>query len=112
MSDGVATVGPLIMLIMLPISVLIYILPFVIGHSRKIYAYSTLLFINIILGWNLLGWLFCQIWAVVGVTKAQDAYYARMATNVGIGNDDQEYNAEYARERARLDHEAAQRASG
>ena len=98
----------LIGLIIVVIAIAIYFLPATIGGNRGINASGALFFVNLFFGWTLIGWLFCLIWAVTGATKAQDAFYARAAGGAAGAAGDRAYQEAYARERARLDHEAAQ----
>jgi TM2 domain-containing membrane protein YozV len=46
-----------------------------VGSSRGVNACWLLAMINLLFGWTIVGWLFCLLWAVVGQTKAADAFY-------------------------------------
>ena len=50
-------------------------LPTFVGCSRGVNACWLLAMINLLFGWTIVGWLFCLLWAVVGQTKAADAFY-------------------------------------
>lgn len=56
-----------------------YLLPALIGFKRGIANRILLLIINLILGWTILGWIVCLIWAVAGATRAQDRFYRNQA---------------------------------
>ena len=62
--------GALLAVILAP-----YFLPAIIGSNRGVNASGALFFVNLIVGWTVLGWIVCLIWAVSGATKAQDAFY-------------------------------------
>lgn len=84
-----------------------YFLPTIIATNRKVNAAGALFFINLIFGWTVLGWIVCIIWAASGATKAQDAFYSQAEARGRKDGIDLDREA-YARERARLDHEAEQ----
>ncbi|MGD0106172.1 MAG: superinfection immunity protein [Rhodopila sp.] len=88
----------------------LYFLPAIIGSRRQISSSGALFFVNLFLGWTVLGWLFCILWAATAATRGQDAFYnQRMPVPGPIGSDpmaDPVFRESYARERARLDHEA------
>lgn len=69
--------------------VLIYFLPTYIGSHRKINRWGTLFAANVILGWTGIFWVVCLIWSA----------YAPRAADPDA----------YAKERAKLDHEASKR---
>ena len=90
-----------------------YFLPAIIGSRRRINASGALFFVNLLFGWTVLGWFLCLIWAASGATRAQDAFFERAASQPGNDSTaDAAYREVYAKERARLDHEAAQRDRG
>jgi TM2 domain-containing membrane protein YozV len=90
------------------IALAIYFLPTIIGSRRGLASQGGLFFVNLILGWTIIGWLACFIWAATGATVAQDRFY-RDQVRPGSAPDpnDPAFREAYARERARLDHEAA-----
>jgi hypothetical protein len=91
----------------------LYFLPALIGARRRITASGALFFVNLLFGWTILGWFLCLIWAATGATRAQDAFYERAAGQTGPDPvADRAYQEAYAKERARLDHEAAQNSRG
>jgi hypothetical protein len=55
------------------------VLPYLIGRRRKISSLGSLFFVNLILGWTLIGWLLCFVWAATAATKAQDKFYEQAA---------------------------------
>lgn len=91
----------------------LYFLPAIIGGSRHIDASGALFLVNLLFGWTVLGWFLCLIWAGSGATRAQDAFFERATSQPGTdpaaGTACREA---YAKERARLDHEAEQKARG
>jgi hypothetical protein len=66
-------------LLAIAIIVGIYLLPYLIGRRRNISSLGSLFFVNVILGWTLIGWPFCLIWAATAATKAQDRFYEQAA---------------------------------
>jgi hypothetical protein len=96
--------------ILLALIISLYFLPAIIGGKRGINASGALFFVNLIFGWTVLGWLVCLIWAASGATRAQDEFFKTAATSrptLSPAASDMAYREAYARERARLDHEAA-----
>lgn len=91
----------------------LYFLPAIIGSKRRINASGALFLVNLLFGWTVLGWFLCLIWAASGATRAQDAFFEKAASQPGTDpTADTAYREAYAKERARLDHEAAQKARG
>ena len=60
-SGGVAVliIGCFILLCIL----LVYFLPYVIAKQRKADGRNLIFFVNLIIGWTVIGWLACIIWA-------------------------------------------------
>lgn len=56
-----------------------YLMPAIIGYKRGVNSPFSLLCLNLLLGWTVLGWIVCLIWAVSGATRAQDAFYKAQA---------------------------------
>ena len=55
----------------------LYILPTSIAARRELACGTFLVFaVNILIGWTVIGWLVCLLWAALGQTKAQAAFYA------------------------------------
>jgi Superinfection immunity protein len=54
---------------------IVYFAPSIIGLSRGINAGVALFLVNFFVGWTILFWIVCLIWAACGATKAQDAFY-------------------------------------
>jgi hypothetical protein len=88
----------------------LYFLPTIIAGKRGVNAGFALFFVNLFVGWTVVGWIVCLIWAASGATRAQDAFYrnANGPFNRPVRPADSEtiYQEAYAKERARLDHEA------
>jgi Superinfection immunity protein len=98
-------------LVLVVLCLVIYFLPALIGSKRRISASGALFFVNLVFGWTVLGWFLCLIWAATGATRAQDAFFEKAAAQPRADpTADRAYQAAYAKERARLDHEAAQNA--
>ena len=58
----------------------IYFLPTILAASRKLASAGGLLFVvNLLLGWTLIGWAVCLLWAALGQTQAQAAFFEREA---------------------------------
>lgn len=53
----------------------IYFLPSLMGSSRRVTNREALFFVNLLIGWTILGWCVCLLWAVCGKTEAQDEYF-------------------------------------
>jgi hypothetical protein len=47
-----------------------YLLPAIIGVSRHVTHVGPLSAVNLIMGWTLLGWVACLLWAVCGGPQA------------------------------------------
>ena len=105
-SGGIIVLG----LALVAIGLCIYFLPTIIGHQRQISSFGALFFVNLLFGWTVLGWLLCLMWAATGATRAEDAFYEQAARQRRAEDEERAYTEAYARERARLDHEAEQRA--
>ncbi len=105
---GLLIVGVIVGLIFLAI----YFLPALIGRKRGISSGGALFVVNLLFGWSGIGWFICLLWAATGATRAQDAYYRQQDRTPGADPAaDRAYREAYAKERARLDHEAQQRAN-
>ena len=76
--QGVFDMEALLLLVML-ISVLLYFAPWLIGLNREVNTCMGLFFVNLLLGWSIIGWVGCLLWAVCGQTRAQDAYWHRVS---------------------------------
>ena len=68
-------IAALFVVVWLLIALAIYFLPTLIGHQRKMAVRGTLLLVNLLLGWTLVGWFVCLIWAALGQTDDQVAFY-------------------------------------
>lgn len=111
--SGTGTGVGVAVLALVGLCLFLYFLPSIIGISRGINADGALFFVNLLFGWTVLGWFICLIWAATGATKAQDAFYRKAAAQAGPDpTADSIYQEAYAKERARLDYEAEQRARG
>ena len=67
----------------LPITLAIYILPYLIAISRKHPHEEALMAFNLFLGWTLVGWWFALIWALIVPTPTTPAATApKGAANV------------------------------
>ena len=65
------------LIIAVVIAISIYFLPTIVGAKRGLSSSGALFFVNFILGWTLIGWLLCFLWAATGATRAQDEFYRR-----------------------------------
>ena len=107
------TVGAIVGLAIALACIAFYFLPAIIGGKRRINASGALFFVNLLFGWTVLGWFLCLIWAASGATRAQDAFFEQAVSHPGADpTDDAVYREAYAKERARLDHEAARKERG
>lgn len=50
-------------------TVAMYFLPWLVGLSREHNAVIAIFFVNLLLGWTLLGWIVCLVWSLNGDTK-------------------------------------------
>ena len=58
--------------------VVLYFLPTSIATRRELASGTGALFlVNLLFGWTLIGWLACLLWAALGQTRQQAAFYAR-----------------------------------
>ena len=94
------------------IFLVIYFLPTMIGRKRGISSSGALFFVNLFFGWTGLVWLLCLLWAATGATRAQDSYFKNQTrTSKSDLADGKAFQEAYAKERARLDYEAEQKAN-
>jgi hypothetical protein len=56
----------------------LYFLPTNIGRSRKIQKPGLLLFINFIVGWTVVGWVGCLLWAALAQDGTQRLLHQRL----------------------------------
>jgi hypothetical protein len=78
-TDGATASAFVLMGLAIILILLLYFLPWLIGLSRRVNSGGALLLVNLLLGWTLIGWLICMIWAVTGTTVEQDEFYRRAA---------------------------------
>lgn len=65
-------IGSMVLLIAL------YMAPWFLGLKRGISSSGALFLVNLLLGWTVIVWIICFVWAATASTKAQDAFYARV----------------------------------
>ncbi len=53
----------------------IYFLPWLIARGRDMQNTTLLFWINLLLGWSIIMWIVCLIWAVLGQTRMQKRFY-------------------------------------
>lgn len=46
-----------------------YFLPSIIATGRKIESADSLVLVNLLFGWTLIGWIACLLWAIIGKGK-------------------------------------------
>ena len=68
-SDLYALFGLIIFAVLLLFSVFFYFLPVIIGQHRGMVSLRGLFFVNLLLGWTVLGWIFCLFWSFFGRRK-------------------------------------------
>jgi hypothetical protein len=56
-------VNAIFVLLILGIGLWIYFIPAIIAGKRNHHAVNAIIFVNLIAGWTLLGWVACLIWA-------------------------------------------------
>jgi phosphoglycerol transferase MdoB-like AlkP superfamily enzyme len=56
-----------------------YFLPFLVALIRSAANSGMIFFANMLLGWTVLGWFVCLLWAGIGQTNAQKAFYEAAA---------------------------------
>jgi hypothetical protein len=71
---------PTIGFLLIAIILAAYFMPWLIGLNRGVNSVIVLFLVNLLLGWTIIGWIVCMIWAVSGQTRAQDEYYRRMVS--------------------------------
>jgi hypothetical protein len=47
------------------ISILLYFLPSIIAYARQHRNRSTIVILNVVMGWTGVGWIFCFVWALL-----------------------------------------------
>jgi hypothetical protein len=68
---------------MLIVAVLIYFLPTIVALSRGHLSALAIFFLNLLLGWTLIGWLIAFVWSCTGNTAAN--FYRLEADGAGPG---------------------------
>jgi hypothetical protein len=61
-----------IFVILLLLILVLYMLPTLIAYARDIPRRQTITVVNIILGWTLIGWIGCFLWARLAETSADE----------------------------------------
>jgi type VI protein secretion system component VasK len=82
MEDFHALAALVLLVALAALAVYLYFLPFAIGHNRNVSTAAALFFVNLFLGWTVVGWLFCLLWAVIGASREQDEFYRRQCTGM------------------------------
>lgn len=59
----------LLVIVVVVVGVLLYFIPSFIAFTRDHDSLGWIIFLNIVLGWTGLGWLFCLVWAAFGRRK-------------------------------------------
>ena len=54
-----------------------YFLPAIIGISRHMDSMARLVFVNLLTGWTIIGWIGCIIWATRGRTREEVNFIRR-----------------------------------
>lgn len=63
-------------------AIVLYLLPAIVARGRDVAVGSgVILFVNVLIGWTVLGWMVCMLWAALAQTRDQAAYF-RMYGNV------------------------------
>jgi hypothetical protein len=55
-----------IFVILLMLCIIIYLLPTLIAFARDVRSRHAVTVVNIVLGWTLIGWFICFLWAMLG----------------------------------------------
>lgn len=63
------------LLIVVVFGLMAYFLPYILGKLRGVSNPDLLFMVNLWLGWTLLGWLVCLIWAALGQSQDQVDFY-------------------------------------
>jgi len=50
--------------------IVLYFLPAIIGKSNKHSKFGTIFLVNLLVGWTVIGWAACLIWAFIDKEKA------------------------------------------
>lgn len=74
--------GPFLIIIII-FSIFFYFIPTFIAFSRSHDSKGWVFFLNILLGWTGLGWLFCLLWAAFGKTHSSQIV-TQQGTNTRI----------------------------
>jgi hypothetical protein len=53
------------------IMALFYMVPYIIAASRDMAQRRTVFWLNVLIGWSLIGWVALGLWAIFGETKQQ-----------------------------------------
>jgi hypothetical protein len=54
------------------IALVVHFIPAIIGYQRGVTHAGALLLVNLLIGWTLIGWVVCLIWAIFARTQAED----------------------------------------
>ena len=52
-------------------AVAMYFLPAIVAHQRRHLSSGTILLVNLLLGWSIIGWVVCFAWACSGNTRRE-----------------------------------------
>jgi hypothetical protein len=73
MTDLQNTVGGAVCLLAL---VALHQLPWIVAINRRVASRGPLFAVNLFVGWTFLGWLVCMLWAALGRSDDEAAFYA------------------------------------
>ena len=59
--------------------IVLYFLPSFIAYKRELASLAPLFVVNLLLGFTVIGWFACLLWAALGQTRDQATFYARAA---------------------------------
>jgi hypothetical protein len=64
MDGGEIDFGDLVSLLPAFLALILYFVPTIISHMRDVQNYAKIFFVNLILGWTVVGWIAVLIWSI------------------------------------------------
>jgi hypothetical protein len=72
LGSGLLAFGMVAFVAIIILLLVLHFIPTIIGYKRGVTHAGMLLLVNILIGWTLIGWVACLIWAIFARTQAED----------------------------------------
>jgi hypothetical protein len=64
MDDGEIDFGDPVSILPALLALILYFVPTIIAHMRDVQNYAKIIFVNLLLGWTVVGWIAALIWSL------------------------------------------------